>query len=56
MIQTTFQCFCESQKKHRLIFDGGSDGEYSLDLCEECYSNQDKKFLSSEKIINEKPK
>ena len=54
MIQTTFQCFCESQKKHRLILDGSVLGHYILELCASCYVTQDKKFLLSEEIINEK--
>ena len=51
MIQITFQCFCESKKKYRLVFDGGSEGEYSLDICKRCYPNQEKKFLIEEKVI-----
>jgi len=54
MIPSTFVCACRSKKKHRLVFDGGVLGHFSLELCGSCYVAQDKKFLIREEIINEK--
>lgn len=50
---TLFQCFCDVVKIHRLIFDGGSSGNYQVELCSNCYGNQDKKFLVKEEYITE---
>ncbi|HXG13603.1 MAG TPA: hypothetical protein VNK25_00535 [Candidatus Nitrosotenuis sp.] len=48
---TIFVCKCNRPKRHRLTFDGGSSGNYDLELCEPCYEQQDKKFLISESVI-----
>ena len=42
---TFFQCKCSDEKKHRLTFDGGSSGQYNIDLCEKCNIKDDKSFL-----------
>jgi hypothetical protein len=49
--QPNFRCFCKLPKKHRLIFDGGSSGQYTIDLCKRCYRQQDKRFLIFEERI-----
>lgn len=48
---TVFLCKCEEPKKHRLTLDGGSTGEYQLELCSSCYSKEDKKHVIREEII-----
>jgi len=48
-----FHCSDKEKKIHRLIFDGGSSGNYQLELCSKCYENQDKKFLIIEENITE---
>jgi len=46
-----FYCSDKEEKAHRLVFDGGSSGNYQLDLCSKCYENQNKKFLIKEEKI-----
>ena len=53
MLEEPFSCL-HSPKKFKLSFDGGLLGQYCLELCNSCYSAQDKKFLVKEEIINEK--
>lgn len=48
-----FHCPCKEKKSHRLVFDGGSSGNYQVELCSKCYENQDKKFLINEENIAE---
>ncbi len=45
------KCLCHFPKKHRLIFDGGISGNYTMLLCVDCYSKGDKQFLISEEIL-----
>lgn len=46
--QVFLECKCSEQKTHSLIFDGGSSGQYTVDVCEKCYQNEDKEFLIHE--------
>jgi hypothetical protein len=46
-------CACKGPKTHLLIFDGGSLGEYTLSVCEPCYSDMDRKFLIKEEELDE---
>ena len=46
-----FSCKCKFPRKYRLTFDGGSSGNYSIELCESCYWNEDKKYLISEEKL-----
>ena len=46
------RCRDNLPKKHRLVFDGGPAGNYTLELCKVCYSEEDKKFLISEENID----
>lgn len=48
---STFICTCNNQKTHRLIFDGGSAGQYAVELCNRCYQQQEKRFLISEELL-----
>lgn len=48
----TYTCPCNSAKSHRLVFDGGQNGQFVVELCHECYSVEDKKFLISEERID----
>jgi len=45
------ECMCNIPKKHRLIFDGEKQGQYSISLCENCYSKEDRQFLIHEEVI-----
>ena len=45
-------CMCKKPKKYRLVFDGGSSGKYSIDMCSICYESDDKEFVISEEILN----
>lgn len=45
------ECICSRPKKHRLIFDGGVSGNYTLFFCIDCYSKEDKQFLISEEKL-----
>lgn len=53
MVPFTFVCPCDSKKEHKLVFDGGILGHYSLDLCTSCYFTINKKFLISVETIPE---
>lgn len=47
------ECMCSRSKKHRLVFDGGESGNYTILLCDNCYSKEDKQFLISEELLTE---
>lgn len=46
------ECKCAETKKHRLVFDGGSSGHYTVDVCEKCYCEEDREFLIHEQMKN----
>lgn len=48
-----FECICDASKKYKLTFDGGKTGQYSVEVCENCYKNYDMRFLISEEIMEE---
>ena len=48
-----FECRCGNPKIHKLTFDGGSSGDYILELCDDCYVFQNKEFLIDEEDIQE---
>jgi len=49
----TYLCHDNLQKKYRLVFDGGSSGQYVVELCHSCYKKENKRFLISEEILGE---
>lgn len=49
--QSIFRCRCDNTKEHKLVFDGGSVGNYIVELCKKCYRLQNKQFLISEERI-----
>lgn len=53
MTISPFSCICNKEKTHKLIFDGGVLGNYTINLCNSCYLSQDKKFMISEEKIHE---
>ena len=50
---TVISCQCKATKKYKLIFDGGIMGNYSVFLCSQCHTIQDKKFMIKEEVITE---
>ncbi len=52
VFEPIFRCKCKKSKTNRVIFDGGSEGKYIVELCPKCYTNQDKKFLIEEEILS----
>ncbi|MCH7649345.1 MAG: hypothetical protein IIA83_12170 [Thaumarchaeota archaeon] len=48
-----FSCICNNKKTHKLVFDGGVLGNYTVSLCHSCYLSQDKKFMISEEKFHE---
>jgi len=46
-----FECYCKKQKKFRMIFDGGSTGNYVVELCSKCRKNEDHEFLLKEETL-----
>ena len=53
MNYTLIHCLCKEAKIYRLTFDGGSTGNYLVELCFACYKNQDKSFLITEEVVAE---
>lgn len=51
--QVFLECKCTEEKKHRLVFDGGSSGQYTVDVCEKCNQEDDKKFLVSSNFLSQ---
>lgn len=49
--QTTFECECITTKTYRVIFDGGSTGNYVIEMCQQCYDADDKRFVITEEMI-----
>ena len=39
-----YRCLCKSKKLMKIVLDGGSRGDYELDLCRECYSSTALRF------------
>lgn len=46
-----FKCKCKRQKKYRLLFDGGTTGQYSIELCQVCREKEYFKYLIKEVVI-----
>lgn len=47
------ECECIAAKNHRVIFSGGrSTGNYSVEMCQECYDVDDKRFIVFEETIS----
>jgi hypothetical protein len=44
----TRECMCVKEKTYQLIFDGGNSGFYTVDFCDDCYFQEDKKFVKTE--------
>jgi hypothetical protein len=42
------ECLCSEEKTYHIIFDGGSSGPYSVDLCKKCFDQDDKKWILSD--------
>jgi len=48
--EITLSCNCKSKKTHRLLIDGDLMGDIVLELCNNHYSKQKKKFLREEDL------
>ena len=53
VFEPIFRCRDKEFKTNRVILDGGSEGNYAVELCPKCYESQDKKFLIREEILSE---
>lgn len=42
---SVYRCSDDREKVHKLVYDGGQTGNYTLELCETCYRDRPKKFL-----------
>ena len=47
-----FRCKCKKSKITRMILDGGTEGNYIIEICSTCYHNHNKKFLIHEEMIS----
>ena len=47
----TRECICPHEKTHRITFDGGNSGFYIVDFCENCYLQEDKKWMIKVEVI-----
>ena len=45
------KCGCKRRKKFRLIFDGGSTGNYAIEICQKCRNKEDNNFLLKDENI-----
>lgn len=48
---SSFVCECIERKTRRLTFDGGSTGNYIVELCTKCLESFDVEFLISQEVI-----
>ncbi len=48
----TRECVCTQDKVYRITFDGGQSGLYAIDFCNDCYLQDDKKFVKTEVKLN----
>jgi len=39
-----YECNCTERKCFRVVFDGGSTGNYIVEYCQRCYDEDDKQF------------
>lgn len=42
-----YECNCTERKCFRVVFDGGSTGNYIVEYCQRCYDEDDKQFMIS---------
>ena len=50
---TEYECECSDTKKFRIIFDGASTGNYTVEYCQKCYDSDDKQFMISMEVYYE---
>lgn len=48
----TRECICPQEKIRRITYDGGQSGFYTIDLCKDCYLQDDKQFVKMEVELN----
>ena len=49
---STFSCLCDKEKQHKLVFDGGILGEYTVEICSSCFVTHTRKFLIQESVLD----
>ena len=48
------ECECVGSKNHRVTFSGGKNtGNYIVEMCQECYDADDKRFIVSEETTTD---
>ncbi len=51
-LEAVYQCDCNDEKRIRVVYDGGFDGKYTIEFCQNCYDEEDKEFMiSMEEIL-----
>jgi len=51
VFEPVFRCRDKESKTNRVILDGGSEGNYTVELCPKCNTKQNWKFLIKKEII-----
>ena len=46
-LEIVYECGCNNKKKIRVVYDGGFDEKFTVDYCELCYEQEDKRFMLS---------
>lgn len=49
---STFSCLCDKKKQHKLVFDGGILGEYTVEVYSSCFVTHTRKFLIQESTLD----
>lgn len=47
-----YECGCSDKKKIKVVYDGGFGDKFTVEYCEKCYDQEDKKFEISMEIIS----
>jgi len=46
-----YSCPCKTKKSYRLTLDGASTGSYKIEICNDCYKNNNLEFLLKEEML-----
>jgi len=53
VFEPVFRCRDKESKTNRVILDGGSEGNYTVELCPKCNTEQNWEFLIKKEIITQ---